>query len=51
MPHKQLLVELNNNFNKLKKRPKRVRGVASRLLSRQVQNRELLRRLVVEEMP
>jgi hypothetical protein len=30
----QLLVELNSNFNKLKKRIKRVRDIASKLPSR-----------------
>jgi hypothetical protein len=50
-PHEQLLVELNNDFNKLKKRLKRVRSVALRLLSKQLQNRELLRRLKVVERP
>jgi hypothetical protein len=47
--HGPRLVELNNNSNKLKKLPKRVRNVASRLLSRQLQKREPLRslRLVV----
>jgi hypothetical protein len=50
-PHEQLLVELNNDFNKLKRRLKRVRSIASRLLSKQLQNRELLRRLKVVERP
>ena len=50
-PHEQLLVELNNNSNKLKKLPKRVRGVASRLLLEQLQKRELLRMLKVVERP
>jgi hypothetical protein len=35
-PLEQLLVELNNNFNKLEKRPKRVRSIASMLLLRQL---------------
>jgi hypothetical protein len=34
--HDRQLVELNNDSNKLKKTPKRVRNVASRLLSRQL---------------
>jgi hypothetical protein len=50
-PHEQLLVELNNDFNKLKRRLKRVRSIASRLLSKQLQNRELPRRLKVVERP
>jgi hypothetical protein len=39
------LVELNNDSNKLKKLPKRVRNVALRLLLRQLQKREPLRSL------
>jgi hypothetical protein len=50
-PHVQLLVELNNDFNKLKKRLKRARGITSRLLLKQLQNKELLRRLKVVERP
>jgi hypothetical protein len=47
--HGPRLVELNNDSNKLKKLPKRVRNVALRLLLRQLQKREPLRslRLVV----
>ena len=50
-PHDRQLVGLNNDSNKLKKRPKRVRGIASRLLSKQLQKRELLRMLKVVERP
>jgi hypothetical protein len=48
-PYEPRLVELNNDSNKLKKLPKRVRNVASKLLLRQLQKREPLRslRLVV----
>jgi hypothetical protein len=48
-PHKQLLVGLNNDSNKLKKYPKTVRGIASRLLLKQLQKRELLLRLRIVE--
>jgi hypothetical protein len=48
-PLGQVLVELNNDFNKLKKHPKRVRIIGSRLLLRQLQKREQLRRLRVVE--
>jgi hypothetical protein len=33
-PHKQLIAGLNSAFNKLKKRPKRVRDIAVKLLVR-----------------
>jgi hypothetical protein len=46
-PHEQLRVELNNDFNKLKKLPKRVRGEASRLLLRLIKKRDLSRGLKV----
>jgi hypothetical protein len=46
-PHEQLRVELNNDSNKLKKPPKRVRGGASRLLSRLIKKRDLSRGLKV----
>jgi hypothetical protein len=48
-PLGQLLVGLNNNFNKLKQHSRRVGGIASRLLSRLVQKRELLCRFRVVE--
>jgi hypothetical protein len=49
--HDRQLLELNNDSNKLKKTPKRVRNIASRLLSRQLQKREQLRSLRVVVRP
>jgi hypothetical protein len=49
--HDRQLVELNNDSNKLKKTPKRVRNIALRLLLRQLQKREQLRSLRVVVRP
>jgi hypothetical protein len=48
-PHEPQLVELNNDPDKLKRLPKGLRNVASRLLLRQLQKKEQVRslRLVV----
>jgi hypothetical protein len=50
-PPEPRLVELNNDSNKLKKLPKRVSNVASRLLLRQLQKGEPLRSLRVVVRP
>jgi hypothetical protein len=50
-PYDKQLARLNNDSNKLKKLPKRVRSVALRLLLRQLQKRELLRSLRIVVRP
>jgi hypothetical protein len=50
-PHEQLLAGLNNDFNKLKKYTKEVRSIVLRPLSKQLYQRELLRRLKWVERP